>query len=84
MSRDDFTLDIGVCSYWWFQVKIEKYYIPMFEVFVRMPSFHLETENYIEATVTSEYTHDKVYHINVFPLAEFGLKLWFRKDLEMH
>ena len=47
----------------------------MFEVFVRMPSFHLETENYIEATVTSEYTHDKVYHINVFPLAEFGLKL---------
>lgn len=52
--------DFVVCSYGWFQVKIEKYYVPMFEVFVRMPSFHLETDNYIEATVTSEYTFDKV------------------------
>ena len=46
------------------QVKIEKYYIPMFEVFVRMPSFYFDTDDYIEATVTSEYTFDKVERIS--------------------
>ena len=38
----------------------------MFEVFVRMPSFHFETDSYIEATVTSEYTFDKVkYNLKI-------------------
>ena len=41
------------------KVKIEKYYIPMFEVFVRMPSFHFDTDKFIEATVSHEYTFDK-------------------------
>ena len=55
-------MDIEVCSIRVFQVKIEKYYVPMFEVFVRMPSFHFETDSYIEANVWSEYTFDKVKH----------------------
>lgn len=57
------------------KVKIEKYYVPMFEVFVRMPSFHLETENYIEATVTSEYTHDKEGFGN-------ALVRWYAKEID--
>ena len=28
------------------QVKIEKYYVPMFEVFLRMPSFHFDTDRW--------------------------------------
>ena len=36
----------------------------MFEVFVRMPSFYFDTDDYIEATVTSEYTFDKVGGMN--------------------
>ena len=28
------------------QVKIEKYYVPIFEVFVRMPSFHFDTDTF--------------------------------------
>jgi hypothetical protein len=41
------------------QVKIEKYYVPKFETFVRTPSFHFSTDEYIEAEVESEFTFDK-------------------------
>ena len=41
-------------------MKVEKYYVPMFEVFLRMPSFHFDTDNYIEATVEHEFTFDKI------------------------
>jgi hypothetical protein len=47
-----------------FQVKIEKYYVPMFEVFLRMPSFHFDTDNVIEATVEHEFTFDKIGYGN--------------------
>ena len=41
-------------------MKVEKYYVPMFEVFLRMPSFHFDTDNVITATVENEFTFDKI------------------------
>ena len=73
-------MDIEVCSIRVFQVKIEKYYVPMFEVFVRMPSFHFETDSYIEANVWSEYTFDKVKHMLKYRNVT---KMFNRKDLVM-
>ena len=63
----------------------------MFEVFVRMPSFHFETDSYIEATVTSEYTFDKVkYNLKIQEQQTnhfqegFGNALvrWYAKDID--
>ena len=36
----------------------------MFEVFLRMPSFHFDTDNVIEATVEHEFTFDKIGYGN--------------------
>ena len=57
------------------QVKIEKYYVPMFEVFVRMPSFHFDTEAVIEANVNHEFTFDKLGY------GEIHVR-WFAKKID--
>ena len=41
------------------KVKVEKYYMPMFEVFVRMPTFVFDTENVISAQVSAAYLYEK-------------------------
>lgn len=46
-------------------IKVEKYYMPKFEVHVRMPTFVLDTDKYIEATVTALYPWEKIAHGNV-------------------
>ena len=46
-------------------MKIEKYYVPKFEIFLRMPSFHFDTDSHIEATVENEFTFDKLGYGNV-------------------
>ena len=38
---------------------MEKYYAPKFEVYVRMPTFHFDTEKYIEAMVQAVYPWEK-------------------------
>ena len=57
------------------QVKIEKYYVPMFEVFVRMPSFHFDTDAVIEANVNHEFTFDKLGY------GEIRVR-WFAKKID--
>lgn len=47
------------------KIKIEKYYIPMFETFVRMPSFHFSDDEGIEVNVNTEYTFDKLGYSDV-------------------
>ncbi len=42
------------------QIKVELYYNPKFEVFVRMAPYILETEEYIEASVKAVYTFEKL------------------------
>ena len=41
------------------KVKVEKYYRPKFEVFVRMPTFIFDTDNLIKAEVSSAYLFEK-------------------------
>ena len=41
------------------KVKVEKYYRPKFEVFVRMPTFIFDTDNIIKAEVSSAYLFEK-------------------------
>ena len=41
------------------KVKVEKYYRPKFEVFVRMPTFIFDTDNLIKAEVSSAYLYEK-------------------------
>jgi hypothetical protein len=60
MQNFEKNLDVFMAiSFYALQVKIEKYYVPKFETFVRMPSFHFSTDEYIEAEVESEFTFDK-------------------------
>lgn len=40
-------------------IKVEKYYYPKFEVYVRMPTFVLDTDKYIEADVSAFYPWEK-------------------------
>ena len=40
-------------------VKVEKYYVPKFEVYVRMPTFVLDTDKFIEADVSAFYPFEK-------------------------
>ena len=40
-------------------IKVEKFYDPKFEVYVRMPTFILDTEKYIEAEVSGFYPYEK-------------------------
>ena len=40
-------------------IKVEKFYDPKFEVYVRMPTFILDTEKYIEAEVSAFYPYEK-------------------------
>lgn len=40
-------------------IKVEKYYEPKFEVYVRMPTFILDTDKYIEADVSAFYPFEK-------------------------
>ncbi len=42
------------------QIKVEHYYNPKFEVFVRMPPYILDSEDYIEASVKAVYTFEKL------------------------
>ena len=46
-------------------MKVEKYYPPMFEVFVRMPTFVLDTDTNIEAQVSAAYTYEKTARGNI-------------------
>ena len=41
------------------KVKVEKYYRPKFEVFVRMPTFIFDTDQVIKAEVSSAYLFEK-------------------------
>ena len=41
------------------KVKVEKYYRPKFEVFVRMPTFIFDTDHLIKAEVSSAYLFEK-------------------------
>ena len=66
-------------------MKIEKYYVPKFETFVRMPSFHFSTDEYIEAEVESEFTFDKkgfgdciFRYLNVL-IARIFMRLWIKE-----
>ena len=38
---------------------MEKYYVPKFEVYVRMPTFVFDTDKYIEADVAAIYPWEK-------------------------
>ncbi|TRY74425.1 hypothetical protein TCAL_00656 [Tigriopus californicus] len=40
-------------------IKVEKYYIPKFEVYVRMPTFVLDTDKFIEAEVSAFHPYEK-------------------------
>ena len=40
-------------------MKVEKYYRPKFEVFVRMPTFIFNTDQVIKAEVSSAYLYEK-------------------------
>jgi len=40
-------------------VKVEKYYAPKFEVYVRMPTFVLDTDKFVEADVSAFYPWEK-------------------------
>ena len=46
-------------------MKVEKYYPPMFEVFVRMPTFVLDTDITIKAQVSAAYTYEKTAKGNI-------------------
>lgn len=41
------------------QIKVEKYYRPKFEVFVRMPTFVFDTDQVISAVVSAAYLYEK-------------------------
>ena len=43
-------------------VKCEKYYDPIFDVYVRMPSFVLNTDQVIKADIASYYPNDWLAH----------------------
>ena len=48
------------------QIKVEHYYNPKFEVFVRMPAYVYETDDYIEASVKAVYTFEKLAKGHVY------------------
>ncbi len=41
------------------KIKVEKYYNPQFEVFVRMPTFVFDNDQFIEAQVSAAYLYEK-------------------------
>ncbi len=47
------------------QVKVEHYYNPKFELFVRMPPFIFDTDEYIEVSVKAYYPFEKIANGNV-------------------
>ena len=56
-------------------VKVEKFYQPKVEVFVRMPTFVLDTDKYIEASVIGVQPMEKVSR------GDIQLR-WFAKKVE--
>ena len=54
-------------------IKVEKYYNPKFEVYVRMPTFILDSEEYIEASISAVYPWEKTAKGNIY------LKWYFKK-----
>lgn len=56
-------------------IKVEKYYEPKFEVYVRMPTFVLDTDKFIEAEVSAVYPWEKT--------AKGDIQLrWFAKKVD--
>lgn len=56
-------------------IKVEKYYVPKFEVYVRMPTFILDTDKFIEADVSAFYPWEKT--------AKGDIQLrWFAKKVD--
>ena len=55
--------------------KVEKYYDPKFEVYVRMPTFVLDTDKYIEADVSGYYPFEKTVR------GDIQLR-WFAKKVD--
>ena len=53
---------------------MEKYYNPMFEVFVRMPTFVFDTDQVIKADVSATYPWEKTAHGTV-------LLRWYAKKV---
>jgi hypothetical protein len=47
------------------QVKVEHYYNPRFEVFVRMPPYILDTDENVEVSVKALFTFEKMAYGNV-------------------
>lgn len=56
-------------------IKVEKYYDPKFEVYVRMPTFILDTEKYIEADVSAFYPWEKTVKGDIY-------LRWFAKKVD--
>ena len=56
-------------------IKVEKYYDPKFEVYVRMPTFVLDTDKYIEADVGAYYPFEKTVKGDIF-------LRWFAKKVD--
>ena len=54
-------------------IKVEKYYAPKFEVYVRMPTFVFNTDKYIEAMVQAVYPWEKTAKGNI------KLRWWAKK-----
>ena len=57
------------------KVKVEKYYNPLFEVFVRMPTFVFDTDTIIEAHVSAAYLYEKQAKGNI-------LLRWYAKRVD--
>ena len=57
------------------RIKVEKYYLPKFEVYVRMPPFILETENVISVNVLGLYLFEKAVKGDV-------LVRWYAKIID--
>jgi hypothetical protein len=65
------------------QIKVEHYYNPKFEVFVRIAPFVLDTEEYIEASVKAVYTFEKLAkgHVHLRWYArQTGATSWLYND----
>ena len=57
------------------KIKVEKYYNPQFEVFVRMPTFVFDTDQIIEAQVSAAYLYEKTAKGNV-------IVRWYAKKID--
>jgi len=48
------------------EFKVEKYYLPKFDVYVRMPTFVLDTDKFIEANVFAVAYWEKIFKGDIY------------------